>query len=350
MSIQKFIVSRDDNIYEAWPDVALTNDGTLICTFTECAHHGDRNYSRVMMTESYDRGRTWTQKHPLSELSMQNDFFNNSRISKLPDGTLVVICDRSFGKETPTTEYELYLWYSYDNGKTWTEPKLASSMGIKNIGFVPDKYRILKNGRHIICAQSYGSIGKLEQYLWYSDDEGKTWSDKTLVAKDERYNLCEGCILETPDGVLACYMRENSGLGYDCMKVISYDSGETWSDVCNVPLPGCHRPVISYLKSGNLMMTYRFMQGGKGWVGYWTQNVFSAILKPDQVTCTKRREQSARIMPLDFDRSPVSDLGYTGWVQFDDGEIYVVNYIVDDAPKAQIRGYSFTESEFILNP
>ena len=34
--------------------------------------------------------------------------------------------------------------------------------------------------------------------------------------------------------------------------------------------------------------------------------------------------------------------------QFDDGEIYVVNYIVDDAPKAQIRGYSLTVDDFIL--
>ena len=42
-------------------------------------------------------------------------------------------------------------------------------------------------------------------------------------------------------------------------------------------------------------------------------------------------------MPVDFDRSPVADLGYSGWVQFEDGEIYIVNYIVDDAPKAQIR-------------
>ena len=53
-------------------------------------------------------------------------------------------------------------------------------------------------------------------------------------------------------------------------------------------------------------------------------------------------------MPIDFDRSPVSDLGYSGWVQFEDGEIYIVNYIVDDAPKAQIRGYSLTENDFIL--
>ena len=42
-------------------------------------------------------------------------------------------------------------------------------------------------------------------------------------------------------------------------------------------------------------------------------------------------------------------LGYSGWVQFPDGEIYIVNYIVDDAwDKGQIRGYSLTMDDFIL--
>ena len=46
--------------------------------------------------------------------------------------------------------------------------------------------------------------------------------------------------------------------------------------------------------------------------------------------------------------SPHSDTGYTGGVQFDDGEIYVVNYIMDDADKAQIRGYSFYPTDMVL--
>ena len=54
------------------------------------------------------------------------------------------------------------------------------------------------------------------------------------------------------------------------------------------------------------------------------------------------------VCPIDFDRSHVSDSGYTGWVQFDDGEIYVVNYIVDDSPKAFIKGYSFRAEEFLI--
>lgn len=49
---------------------------------------------------------------------------------------------------------------------------------------------------------------------------------------------------------------------------------------------------------------------------------------------------AAHFKNIDYDRSPKADIGYTGRVQFYDGGIYVVTYLMDDAPKAQIRGYS----------
>lgn len=90
------------------------------------------------------------------------------------------------------------------------------------------------------------------------------------------------------------------------------------------------------------------MQGGKGQLGYWTQNLFAALTDIESAKVTERDEQWSRILPIDFDRSPVSDTCYADWIQFDDREIYMVNYIVDDMPKAYIRGYSLREEYFIL--
>jgi len=98
------------------------------------------------------------------------------------------------------------------------------------------------------------------------------------------------------------------------------------------------------------MITYRFRQGGISDFGYSMQNFFAALTDIESAKAKERNEAWTRIMPVDFDRSPVSDLGYSGWVQFPDGEIYVVSYIVDDAPKAYIRGYSFREEDFLLKP
>ena len=64
---------------------------------------------------------------------------------------------------------------------------------------------------------------------------------------------------------------------------------------------------------------------------------------------SERRDQAyTRIIPLDYDPALRADTGYSGWVQSADGEIYVVNYIVDDAAdKGQIRGYALRPEELV---
>jgi sialidase-1 len=252
------------------------------------------------------------------------------------------VCDKVHGEGE--SGGKIYLWFGDTQGEKWEGPIETPVTGI-----VPDKLCELPSGRWILAAHDKSERhGYLEQRMWYSDDKGKSWIGPVTVASREGLNLCEASILPLPDGTLVAFMRENSGEGWDCYKSISVNNGESWEGPYRVPLPGCHRPVAGMLKSGRILITYRFMQGGKGWLGTWTQNFFAALTDVESARARDRREQWTRIMPIDFDRSPVSDLGYSGWVQFEDGEIYIVNYIVDDAPKAQIRGYSITEKDFIL--
>ena len=149
--------------------------------------------------------------------------------------------------------------------------------------------------------------------------------------------------------MIAAFLRENSGRGLDCKKTLSFDNGESWGPLIDFPLPGCHRPVAGMLQDGSILITYRFHQGGMGGFGNNTQNFFAALTDRNSVLATSRRESRARILPIDFDRSPHADLGYSGWVQFPDGEIYIVYYIVDDAVnRGQIRGCSLLPSDFFL--
>lgn len=335
-AIETFPISRDDAWYEAWPDVTLTNGGKLICVFSQCTHHGDRSATRIVTMESDDRGRTWKNKRPLTELTSGLPYWNCARISKLSDGRLAIVADRI--SEPKENGGRSFLWFADAEGTSWTGPVETPLEGI-----VPDKLTELASGRWLLSAHTRSG-----QWLRYSDDRGASWSEPVLVASHPELKLCEVSILPLDDGTLVAFLRENSGLGLDCYKAVSYDEGETWSGVYRMPLPGCHRPVAGLLQSGRALITYRFMQGGKGWLGAWTQNFFAALTDQASARATERKEQWTRIMPIDFDRSPVADLGYSGWVQFDDGEIYIVQYIVDDAPKGQIRGYALREEHFIL--
>jgi len=57
-----------------------------------------------------------------------------------------------------------------------------------------------------------------------------------------------------------------------------------------------------------------------------------------------------RTIILDVDRSVHRDNGYSGWAELPSGDIYVVDYINDDAPLAHIRSYLVNRSDIILFP
>lgn len=356
----KFAIARDDSLYLAWPDVALLPSGRLVCTFAECTHHGNRDYSRFVVTHSDDRGRTWSPRRPVSiplRFSEQpgniKTWWNCPRIVALGDHRLVVIGDRLSGTTLGPEgrdEQSNWLWFSNDSGESWSEPHPTPVEGI-----VPDRLLVLRHGAHagrwILGAHRTNRPPDPQLWserLWYSDDQGKSWHGPIVIAESRTLKLCEGNTIELPDGKLVCFLRENSNLGLDAFKCVSQDGGLTWEGPNNFPLPGCHRPVAGVLQSGRVLITYRFMHGGRpGW-GSTQQNFFAAITSIDSCLASERHKASCRIMPIDYDRSPHSDLGYSGWVQFPDGEIYIVQYIVDDAPKGQIRGYSLRESEFLI--
>ncbi len=356
--MRKFSVSNDPDIYEAFPDVALAPSGRLVCVFLECTHHGDRSYTRAMLTDSTDRGRTWSPKRPLTEpLHCEPPVgpnWNCPRISTLSDGRLVAVVDRVAGRDEGNSggEQSNWLLLSDDEGESWTQPSLTPVYGI-----VPDQLIELKRrehaGRWVLSAHTVlrreDDSRLWTEQCWISDDKGESWDGPFSVAAEEGLRLCEGSVMELPGGELVCFMRENSGLGMDAYKSISRDGGRTWDAPVRFPIPGCHRPVAGMLDDELVMITHRYMQGGKGWLGSWTQNFFAALTNVESCLATERNQASTRILPIDFDRSPKSDLGYSGWVRLDDGEIYVVGYIVDDAvDKAQIRGYALTLDDFLL--
>lgn len=343
--MKHYIVSRDDSVYECFPDLAKTPSGKLICVFRESAHHADLQGNRLVFKESFDNGKTWSEKHVLTERRDATYAYNCPRISVMPDGSLVIICDKldRTKNEDALADCEQHIFRSTDDGKTWQGPEILPIRGI-----VPDQYKVLSNGRHIFGVHRRSEVtGKLTQYCYYSDDSGKTWQE-SIVASDERYNLCEVSIVEEGEGTLIAFMRENSAKGLPCFTAISHDYGTTWEGVYETNIYCCHRPVVKKCSTGNYFMTYRFMQGGRGWLGCIYQNLFGAFFTKETALATDKRRQSVRIFPIAYDRSPKADMGYSGWVQLDDGSFYVVNYMLDDAPKAQIKGFHFDRDDVLI--
>lgn len=343
MSIERYVVSNDRSVYESWPDLVLTKGGKLICSFCECTHHGDRSYSRIVYVESKDKGVTWSSKRALTE-PINSDgslYWDCPRLTRLKDDSLVVLCDKISAIDQ--TKGEIFMWKGDCEGASFSEPIKTGISGI-----VPDKLLETSSGRWIITAHlgKIDGFPKLVQRLWYSDDKGESFVGPVIVAKDEKLNLCEGSILEVEKGILVCFMRENSSEGYECYAAKSEDNGESFGELYTIPLACCHRPVSGFLDTGEIMITYRYKQGAKkGWLGAWTQNTFLAVTDKETVLTGDKTKQQVRIMPLNYDTSRESDLGYTGWVQFDDNTIYIVDYIKNQEEKAYIIGCSLTRAD-----
>ena len=96
--MQTITVSRNDEIYEAFADVAQAADGTLVCTYRESMGHSSRPFSRIIVRRSFDRGLTWSPRQVVVERSEEETAqglgrLNCSRIAACRDGTLLLIVD-----------------------------------------------------------------------------------------------------------------------------------------------------------------------------------------------------------------------------------------------------------------
>lgn len=372
MAIRRVTVSRDDRVYELVPDIVRLPNGKLICIYRESDGHTVRTYSSVVIRTSVDGGHTWSERQPIVTARPNEQGvvlkWNCPRIQQLKDGRLLALCDvfpSPPDERTDHTNSHVVLWWSEDGGETWSEPEHTPVFGI-----VPDRVVELPSGAWLIVTHvrmtgsEYALKGKLTQVAHRSPDGGQTWEGPIIVGQNERYNLCEGSVVLLPDGGLVCYMRENSGMNYPALKAFSQDEGRTWEGLYETPMGCCHRPVAGLLPSGMMLVTYRYRTPGHHgtyraasqsaeatWrerqrISYWARNTLAYLETVESAKGRALNEQGGIILPLDHDHSPRSDGGYTGWAVLNNDTVFCVNYIVDDAPMAQIRGYWFSEKDF----
>jgi len=328
-AIETFTVSRDDSIFEGWPDLIKLQSGRLLLVYNECNGHGDRNHSWIAMRTSDDQGKTWSEKKHIGPETHHADNWNSIRVNQMSDGRILLVCDRVVGVET-SRETELYLWESTDDGETWTTER---TIGVQ--GYCSDKIRELSDGSLLLCVSVFNpATGKTEVLAHHSTDGGQTWSESVVAAARPQYTFIEPAALECSDGTIAVFLRENSLTGYNGFVALSKDGGYTFAEEQQIPLKGMHRPFVGYMTDGRILLSYR-------------EHLSSALPYPDLKAAVFTEEAlldgipEREVFPISHDTSSHPDQGYSAWVQLDDGSIYMVNYIMNDAPRAYIQGYRF---------
>jgi hypothetical protein len=269
--------SQPDRIWTAWrspgrftknPDMVALPSGRLLAVYADIDKHWAEGLIKLTLIESMDRGRTWSLAGVITEAdrSKREPHWVTPRISLLTDGRLVVICDRDDFEHCH--EYQApgtYLWWSEDEGRTWSE---AVNTGIP--GIEPDRVVELPGGRLAVGAHmAFADTQKLGQFVCLSDDGGHTWGQPVIIAKDQVHNYCEGAIVPLQDGSVVCVMRDNTHNNYPCQVSFSFDNGQRWTEPVEAPFSG-DRVFIGQLPDGRLLATYRNQGGNRGtyaWLG-----------------------------------------------------------------------------------
>jgi hypothetical protein len=396
MSVEKFTISRNDKVYECFPHLCRTRSGRILLTYRESNGHVASEYCRLIVRRSDDAGHTWSERQVIRDEERSSGVltsWNCPKIQQLKDGRILLICDTYL---FPPGEWgedgggcHLVLWFSDDEGETWSEPLPTSVQGI-----CQDQVTEMADGRWLLPSNVRSEkTGRIVQNIATSQDQGATWEEPLTIFDHLDYELDEASIVLMPGGELVIYLRED--LGRPLQKMISKDGGLSWEgpyDTLNPAAIGM--PIAGLTQDGLVLITARYGlpcswrvdtspeawkrriamrsivipkvpvneafvaglsagpqmeeteteiiigQGGRSVHTFAFIEPVESALEPDTAA------QKGLLLPLDLDTSEHADSAYTGWVEYERGKFLVANYINDDAPLAQIRGYRFGLGDF----
>ena len=249
------------------PDIVRFPAGKMMLGFCDVEQHWTEGISRITTLESLDGGKKWGNPRVVdqADTSKGEERWVTPRISLLRDGRLVVICDHDdFAHYHEDQAPGNWVWFSSDEGQSWSKPHLIPLPGIE-----PDRIVELDDGTLLTCATVVHGDTQKEAMVLMRSKDGITWTDPTVMAKDYVQNYTEGGIIVLSNGLLACVMRNENHKGYPSFVVFSTDHGYSWSQPRPMPFCG-DRPYGKQLSDGRVLVTYRNQGGNRGthaWIG-----------------------------------------------------------------------------------
>ncbi len=270
------------------PDIVRFPSGRMMLVFCDDDQHWAEESSKITTLESNDGGKTWGNPRVIADANIQkgDERWVTPRLSRLAGGRLVIICDHDdyhyYHEDRPSG---IWIWFSDDEGRTWSAPRLTGVPGIE-----PGRVTEIGNGTLLMNAHMvFRDNFKLAEFVMRSTDGGLTWKDLAVIAKDRVHNFVEGHILPHSSGPIANIMRENNHSGYPSYVSFSYDGAVTWTRPRPLPFAG-DRPFAGELPDGRVLITYRNQAGNTGtraWLGDLFANdgyQVSAVHYGDQVS------------------------------------------------------------------
>ncbi len=252
---RQVVIDRESGQYLGHPTTCLLEDGkTMLCVYPKGHGKGQIIYKR-----STDGGLSWSKRLPTPKSwSTSREVPTLHRVIG-PDGTKRIIMWSGL--------YPARMAVSQDDGKTWSELKIAGNWGgIVVMGaLVPlntgkGHYMALfhDDGRFFTAKGKRAKPVVFTLYKTNSTDGGLSWSTPEPIFKSSDIHLCEPGMIRSPDGKqLAVLLRENSRRKNSHI-IFSDDEGKTWT--APAPMPSAlngDRHTGRYGPDGRLFISFR---------------------------------------------------------------------------------------------
>ncbi|SDC12869.1 sialidase family protein [Niabella drilacis] len=340
--IRDIVIYEDSLFFSSFPSVVKKKDGTLFLAFRRAperrvlgeayTNHVDPNSYLVALTSK--NGVSWSREPALiyaNPLGGSQD----PCLLQLADGTLLCASyGWAFLKEEAKMKLKKpvfnaasatflggYVLRSADGGKSWQAPVYPPPVP-DELNYSPYGNRIPAYNRGAMYEGKGGRIfwvvtasdrlpnnKKTSNYLYISDDKGRSWRLQGVVAKDESISFNETSVYETPRGEIVAFLR-TAGLDDEACIARSSDGGKTfrWE---KMGFKG-HPFHALRLPDNRVLITYGYRHKPYG--------VRARILNAD---CSDYKTAPEIVLRTD---GGSTDLGYPWSVQLDKKRVLVVYY------------------------
>lgn len=171
---------------------------------------GELEDSHIYAYESKDNGETWQY---LGEVPLPEGFgagcIHEPHAVELPDGTILGGLRVSANHFPLEGKNGIFTTFSYDGGKTFTNPQLL------NISGTPPHFLLHSSGAIVLTyARRCGPCDERAIISW---DGGKTWSEEIVISQPSPdWDLGYPSSVELPDGkILTVYYQKYPGDSYN---------------------------------------------------------------------------------------------------------------------------------------
>lgn len=243
---KSLIADFSDN-YAREPIIAVMPDGSLVCILTTGGPTEPHNDNYVVIMRSNDEGKTWSKPEKLFSHKRRGVWVTEI----FTGGEAPMMIVHTYDGTNPYKELQTFVSYTYDNGKTWTEPvtitPYANGCSIR-------KGIVLSNGEYLFpvyFTRLYEGFGDFPEFGAPDFWKGTRHTSGVMISSDkgEHYmpygdfnpHLWEPNCVELEDGHILMYMRDNYNPYMNAAE--SFDYGRTWNHIGNIDMHNANSKV-----------------------------------------------------------------------------------------------------------